>query len=110
MPKKKASRRSREEASDEEAPPTELGHGFEKFHPRVTVSTCSTYHNLATASRQGESGSACGPEMHGGKHCVRFVLHTANRQGSLPYVGVVGKGFDPARRDASESRDGWSER
>ena len=61
----------------------------------------------AVAIGGSEHGSACGPEMTAGVHCARFTLRKANAHGSLPYVGVVGKGFNPQRGDASESSEGW---
>ena len=60
-------------------------------------------------STGGEGSATAGEEMAAGVHCAHFTLRKANPFGGvLPYVGVVGAGFDAARDPyAHPSAEGW---
>ena len=63
---------------------------------------------LATGGGHGGSAVVDTFEMTRGVHAAQFALRSADRAGTLPYVGVVGAGFDATREQfAYESAEGW---
>ena len=61
---------------------------------------------VATGLSYDCGSAASGAEMAAGVHCAHFTLRKAGS--GLPYVGVVGAGFDAARDQwAQDSAEGW---